>query len=257
MIDIGAFGEAATWVSLITLTFMEIVLGIDNIIFISIIANRLPAAKQPKARNMGLLIAMLLRLILLVGISFVLKMQSPFMHVTLLGKDIAPTGQSLILLSGGIFLIYKSITEIHHKLEGEEHTEDFKAHDANMRSVILQITLINIIFSVDSIITAIGLTKIIAVMMLSVILSIGIMMLFSGPVGNFVNRHPSMQMLGLSFLILIGFMLLIEGLHQMHVIGSSDMHEEVIPKGYLYFAIFFSLTVELLNIRFRKKIKKQ
>ena len=255
--DLSVFGETATWVSLLTLTFMEIVLGIDNIIFISIVANRLPKAKQAKARNIGLLIAMALRLVLLLGISYVLKMQNAFVYFTLFGKEIAPTGQSLILLGGGIFLIYKSITEIHHKLEGEEEVENYKAHDASMKGIIMQITLINIVFSVDSIITAIGLTTIIVVMMLSVILSIGIMILFSGPVGNFVNRHPSMQMLGLSFLILIGFMLIVEGLHQMHVIGANDPHQEMIPKGYLYFAIFFSLAVELLNIRFRTKIKKQ
>ncbi|MDB5227605.1 MAG: Integral rane protein TerC [Bacteroidota bacterium] len=255
--DFSVFGEAATWISLLTLTFMEIVLGIDNIIFISIIADRLPKKLQPRARNIGLLIAMILRLLLLLGIAFVLKMQNPFIHFNLFGKDIAPTGQSLILLGGGLFLIYKSISEIHHKLEGEAFPKEYKSHQANMKAIIIQITLINIVFSIDSIITAIGLTKIILVMMLSVILSIGIMMLFSGPVGNFVNRHPSMQMLGLSFLILIGFMLLIEGLHQMHAIGNGDLHDEIIPKGYLYFAIFFSLAVELLNIRFRKKIKKQ
>ncbi len=255
--DFSVFAEVSTWVSIITLTFMEIVLGIDNIIFISIIANRLPKALQAKARNSGLLIAMALRLVLLLGISFVLKMQNAFVHFSVFGKEIGITGQSLILLGGGLFLIYKSITEIHHKLEGEGSTEDYKRHDASMKAVILQITIINIVFSIDSIITAIGLTKIIVVMMISVILSIGIMMLFSGRVGNFVNKHPSMQMLGLSFLILIGFMLIIEGLHQMHAIGSDNTHEEIIPKGYLYFAIFFSLSVELLNIRFRKKIKKQ
>lgn len=255
--DWSVFSEAATWVSILTLTFMEIVLGIDNIIFISIIANRLPRTSQGKARNIGLLIAMGLRLLLLLGISFVLQMQKPFIEFSIFGNDIAPTGQSLILLGGGLFLIYKSISEIHHKLEGEEHVENYKPHDANMKAVILQITFINIVFSIDSIITAIGLTKIIAVMMISVVLSIGIMMLFSGPVGRFVNRHPSMQMLGLSFLILIGFMLVVEGLHQMRAIGNGDMHHDIIPKGYLYFAIFFSLGVELLNIRFRKKIKKQ
>jgi predicted tellurium resistance membrane protein TerC len=255
--DFSAFAEVSTWVSIFTLTFMEIVLGNDNIIFISIVANRLPEELQPKARNWGLVIAMVLRIVLLFGLSFVLKMQKPFLSFVAFGHEVDVTGQSIILLAGGIFLMYKSISEIHHKLEGDEELLNYKAKDAKLTNTILQITLINIVFSIDSIITAIGLTTIILVMMISVILSMIIMMLFSGQVGSFINRHPSMQMLGLSFLILIGFMLIMEGLHQMHVLGTKNPDEEIVPKGYLYFAIFFSLAVELLNIRFRTKIKKQ
>lgn len=258
--DFSIFAETATWVSIFTLTFMEIVLGIDNIIFISIVANRLPESLQPKARNIGLIIAMILRIILLLGLSVVLKMQKPFFIFHLpdwLGAhEVSVTGQSLILLLGGLFLMYKSITEIHHKLEGEAEIEGFKAKDATLTNTILQITIINIVFSIDSIITAIGLTSIIIVMIISVILSMLIMIAFSGQVGAFINKHPSLQMLGLSFLILIGFMLLMEALHQMHVVGSHNPDEEIVPKGYLYFAIFFSLAVEILNIRFRTKNKK-
>lgn len=258
--DFSIFAETATWISIFTLTFMEIVLGIDNIIFISIVANRLPNELQPKARNTGLVIAMVLRIILLLGLSVVLKMQKPFwsfnMPEWLGAHHVGVTGQSLILLLGGLFLMYKSISEIHHKLEGEDDIEGFKAKDATFKNVVLQITIINIVFSIDSIITAIGLTTIIVVMIISVILSMIIMIMFSGQVGAFINKHPSMQMLGLSFLILIGFMLIVEALHQMHVIGSHNPNEEIVPKGYLYFAIFFSLAVELLNIRFRTKNKK-
>lgn len=250
------FSDPNMWASLLMLTFMEIILGIDNIIFISIVANRLDAENQPKARNIGLALAMLFRIILLFGLSFVLKMKEPFYHIDIFNKHIGLTGQSLILLAGGFFLIYKSVSEIHHKMEGE-NTENYdknKSGADKLFNVVLQICLINIVFSIDSIVTAIGLTDDIGVMMLSVVLSMVVMMIFSGPVGRFINDHPSMQMLGLSFLILIGFMLLAEGLHQMHIIGSPDQ-EEVIPKGYLYFAIFFSLGVELLNMRINKKSK--
>jgi len=145
--DFSVFLQASTWISILTLTFMEIILGIDNIIFISIIANRLPKELQTKARNIGLVIAMILRLILLMGISFVLKMQNPFLQFTVFNHEVSVTGQSLILMLGGLFLIYKSITEIHHKLEGEDHIEGFKAHDAKLTNVVLQITLINLVFS--------------------------------------------------------------------------------------------------------------
>ena len=247
------FTNPQMWMGLLMLTFMEIVLGIDNIIFISIVANRLDEAEQPKARNIGLFLAMIFRVILLFGLSYVLAMKEPFAHFDIFGKNIGITGQSLILLAGGLFLIYKSVSEIHHKMEGEneENYDKKKSGASQLSAVVLQICLINIVFSIDSIVTAIGLTDDVGVMMMAVIASMMVMMVFSGPVGRFINDHPSMQMLGLSFLILIGFMLLAEGLHQMHLIGSPEQ-EEVVPKGYLYFAIFFSLGVELLNMRVQK-----
>ncbi|MFN8353044.1 MAG: TerC family protein [Spirosomataceae bacterium] len=248
--------SAEALISLLTLTFLEIVLGIDNIIFISIAANKLTPRQQPKARNIGLLLAMIFRVILLFGISFLISLQEPFWHLDLSWLHAGVSGQSVILLLGGIFLIYKSTSEIHHKLEGDESEDDVKRPNTGDRliGVVIQIALINIVFSIDSILTAIGLTQNIPVMIAAVILSILIMMLFSGPVGSFVNRHPSIQMLGLAFLIAIGFMLIAEGAHLAHVtMFGSEIGS--VPKGYLYFTIVFSLLVEFLNMRLRKKQK--
>jgi predicted tellurium resistance membrane protein TerC len=246
---------AEGFISLITLTFLEIVLGIDNIIFISIAANKLSKKDQPKARNIGLLLAMAFRIILLFGISFLISLQKPFTQIDSSWFHAQPSGQSIILFLGGLFLLYKSTSEIHHKLEGstddEIGTPTGKAAD-KLVGVVLQIALINIIFSIDSILTAIGITTNVTVMIAAVVISVLIMMAFSGPVGNFVNRHPSVQMLGLSFLIMIGFMLIAEGGHLANV---SILGNEVgtVPKGYLYFAIAFSLLVEVLNIKMSKK----
>ncbi len=246
---------AEGFISLITLTFLEIVLGIDNIIFISIAANKLSKKDQPKARNIGLLLAMAFRIILLFGISFLISLQKPFTQIDSSWFHAGPSGQSIILFLGGLFLLYKSTSEIHHKLEGstddEVGTPTGKAAD-KLVGVVLQIALINIIFSIDSILTAIGITTNVSVMIGAVVISVLIMMAFSGPVGNFVNRHPSVQMLGLSFLIMIGFMLIAEGGHLANV---SIFGNEVgsVPKGYLYFAIAFSLLVEILNIKITKK----
>lgn len=241
-------------VSLLTLTFLEIVLGIDNIIFISIAANKLARKDQPKARNIGLVLAMIFRVVLLFGISFLISLSKPFAHVDSSWFHAAFTGQSVILIIGGLFLLYKSTSEIHHKLEGaEEVVQTPKGNAATkLTNVVVQIALINIVFSIDSILTAIGLTQNVTVMILAVIISIVIMMAFSGPVGDFVNRHPSVQMLGLAFLIAIGFMLIAEGAHlsNVSILGS---HVGSVPKGYLYFAIAFSLLVEVLNIQMRKK----
>lgn len=245
-------------ISLITLTFLEIVLGIDNIIFISIAANKLAKNDQAKARNIGLLLAMLFRIILLFGIGWLISLQQPFMHIDTSWLLMGISGQSLILFVGGLFLLYKATYEIHHKLEGDETDDDIKKPKGKaaeqLTSVILQIALINIVFSIDSILTAIGLTKDILVMVISVVLSIGIMMLFGGKVGSFVNKHPSIQMLGLAFLIMIGFMLVAEAAHDAHVTILGNQVGEV-PKGYLYFAIAFSLLVEFLNIRMSKTKK--
>lgn len=242
-------------IALITLTFMEIVLGIDNIIFISIAANKLPEEQQAKARNIGLILAMILRIVLLFGISYLIAMQTPIFTVDNALFHGGFSGQSLILIVGGLFLLYKSTTEIHHKLEGETNEEaKSKQGKSTLNSVIFQICLINIVFSFDSILTAIGLTKVLLIMIIGVVLSVIVMMLFAGPVGRFVNKHPTVQMLGLAFLILIGFMLIAEGAHLAHF-EAFGQPIGAIPKGYLYFAIFFSLIVEMLNMRLRKNRK--
>jgi predicted tellurium resistance membrane protein TerC len=245
-------------ISLVTLTFLEIVLGIDNIIFISIAANKLAKDDQAKARNIGLLLAMAFRIALLFGIGWLISLQQPFTHIDTTWLHMGISGQSLILFLGGLFLLYKATSEIHHKLEGDEDSDDInkpkgKAAD-QLVAVVLQIAIINIVFSIDSILTAIGLTKDITVMVIAVILSIGIMMAFGGKVGNFVNNHPSIQMLGLAFLIMIGFMLVAEAAHDAHVTLFGNMVGEV-PKGYMYFAIAFSLLVEFLNIKMSKSKK--
>ncbi len=243
-----------TWVSLLTLTFLEIVLGIDNIIFISIVSNKLAAGDQARARNIGLMLAMGLRIILLLAVSYLVAMQAPLFSIHNAAFDGDFSGQSIVLAVGGLFLLYKSTSEIHHKLEGN-HDEDAKNASkagASFVSVILQITLINVVFSFDSILTAIGLTKDFSIMVIAIVASVLIMMLFAGAVGQFVNRHPTIQMLGLAFLILIGFMLIAEGAHLAHL-KVFETEVGAVPKGYLYFAIAFSLFVEFLNIRLRRK----
>ena len=245
-------------VSLLTLTFLEIVLGIDNIIFISITASKLPHEQQSKARNIGLALAMVFRIILLFGISFLISLQKPFAHFDVLGVSAAPTGQSIILFVGGLFLLYKATNEIFHKLEGEnmdvEKSMGKKAM-SNIGKVVTQIALINLVFSIDSILTAIGLSNDLTVMIIAVVVSALIMMGFSGPVGRFVNNHPSLQVLGLSFLIMIGFMLIAEASHDSEVVILGN-HIGQVPKGYLYFSIAFSVFVEFINIQMRKKSTK-
>jgi predicted tellurium resistance membrane protein TerC len=253
------FSDPNVWVSLLTLTFLEIVLGVDNIIFITIATNKLTPAEQPKARNIGLILAMLFRIILLFGISYLIAMQQPIFHLGTEGSWFyaGPTGQSIILILGGIFLLYKSTSEIHHKLESDPSDNEVKVQGKkghSLTNAVIQIALINIVFSFDSILTAVGLTQDVGVMIISVIISVIIMMLFSGPVGTFVNNHPTVQMLGLSFLILIGFTLIAEGAHLAEA-TIFHSHAGTVPKGYLYFAIAFSLFVEVLNIRLGKKKK--
>jgi predicted tellurium resistance membrane protein TerC len=244
---------AESIISLLTLTFLEIVLGIDNIIFISIAANKLAPQDQPKARNIGLILAMAFRLGLLTVISLVISLSKPFTHIDAGWFKAALTGQSLILFAGGLFLLYKATSEIHHKLEGGEEEQEAGSTKgkATISSVVTQIAITNIVFSIDSILTAIGLTQNVMIMMIAVILSVGIMMFFAGPVGKFVNEHPTIQMLGLAFLIMIGFMLVAEGAHLSEVV-IFNQEVGTVPKGYLYFAIAFSLLVEFLNIRLRK-----
>ena len=252
----------AIWMSLLTLTFLEIVLGIDNIIFISIASNRLQPADRPKATNIGLVLAMVMRIVLLFGVSILVAMEEPWLEIHNDYFETALSGQSIILILGGIFLLYKSTTEIHHKLEGEqamEHNHDGATKRSTLSNAIIQITLINIVFSFDSILTAVGMTNglsgALVIMIVAVVISVLIMMLFATAVANFVNKHPTIQMLGLSFLILIGFMLIAEGAHLGHtIVAGSEIGS--IPKGYLYFAIAFSLLVEFLNVRLRKKERK-
>ncbi len=255
------FASPEIWMSLLTLTFLEIVLGIDNIIFISIASSKLPENQQAKGTNIGLLLAMVLRIALLFGISALIAMEQSWLKISTTWIHANFSGQSLILVAGGLFLLYKSTSEIHHKLEGEglgEEAGATKKKGASLKSVILQITLINIVFSFDSILTAVGMTNGLAgalvIMIIAVVLSVLIMMLFAVPVGRFVNRHPTIQMLGMSFLLLIGFMLIAEGAHLAHLnIAGSEIG--TVPKGYLYFAITFSLLVEYLNMRLRKHEK--
>lgn len=257
MFDMPDWGSSGVWLGLLTLTFLEIVLGVDNIIFISIAAGKLPPELRKKATNIGLFLAMFMRIVLLFGISILIAMNEPWIEFHGSFASAGFSGQSLILIAGGVFLLYKSVTEIHHKLEHESgDSNTAKGKSMTLSSAIVQITLINIVFSFDSILTAVGMTNgldgALVVMIISVVFSVVIMMLFANPVGEFVNKHPTIQVLGLSFLILIGFMLILEGAHLAHL---SIMGSEVgiVPKGYLYFAIAFSLLVEALNMKMRKK----
>ena len=251
------FLHADAWIALLTLTFLEIILGIDNIIFISITAGKLPKDKIKKATRLGLLLALVFRIILLMGVSWLISMKAPFLSFDLSWIKAGITGQSVILILGGIFLLYKSTKEIHHKVEGmdENHTSSTKSKvAASFGMVILQIVMIDIVFSFDSVLTAVGMTNgipgALIIMITAVIVSMVIMMIFATPVGEFVNKHPTIQMLALSFLILIGF--ITEGAHLSHL-EIFNKPVGAIPKGYLYFAIAFSLGVEALNMKIRKK----
>jgi predicted tellurium resistance membrane protein TerC len=253
------FASGSVWMSLLTLTFLEIVLGIDNIIFISIASGKLPEEERPKATNIGLVLAMLLRIVLLFGVSILVAMEEPWFEIDTSWVQGGFSGQSIILIIGGLFLLYKSTTEIRHKLEEEDPHDTAPKGKASLTNVIVQITLINIVFSFDSILTAVGMTNgltgALIIMIIAVVISVLIMMLFANPVANFVNKNPTIQMLGMAFLILIGFMLLAEGAHLAHLsVGGSEVG--TVPKGYLYFAISFSLFVEFLNMRLRVDRKK-
>ncbi|MBK7629803.1 MAG: TerC family protein [Ignavibacteriales bacterium] len=223
-------------IALLTLTVLEIVLGIDNIIFISILSGKLPKAEQKKGRLVGLSLAMITRILLLFSISLIVKLTEPFFTVFELGIS----GRDLILILGGLFLLAKSTLEIHSKLEGEEEHHDIKTK-VSFWGVIIQILLLDIVFSLDSVITAIGMANDLVVMIIAVIIAVIFMMFFSGAISDFVENHPTIKILALSFLLLIGFSLIVEGLHQ-HV-----------PKGYIYFAMAFSVFVEVLNLKMRKK----
>ena len=224
------------WAALVTLTVLEIVLGIDNIIFISILAGKLPAGEQPRARTVGLTLAMVTRILLLLSLTSVLRFTRPLF--SLLGHPFS--GRDLILLAGGLFLIWKSTREIHDKLEGEEGQQNVKA-GATFGSVIVQIALLDIVFSLDSVITAVGMVRQVGVMIAAIVLAVLVMLVAAGPISGFVHRHPTLKMLALSFLLLIGVTLIADGLGQH------------IPKGYVYFAMGFSVFVESLNLRLARK----
>jgi len=264
MFDILTSPDA--WVALLTLTFLEIILGIDNIVFISIAANKLPEKEQKKATNLGLLLAMLQRIILLFAVSFLIGLKIPFYYINESWVSIGISGQALILFFGGIFLLYKSTSEIHEKVEMPQHDEEeLKSKNiTSLSKAIVQIVIIDFIFSIDSILTAVGMTNgigdkpmdALVLMVIAVVISIIIMMVFANSIRIFINNHPSMQILALSFLILIGFMLIAEAAHLSH---ARIFEQEIgaIPKGYLYFAITFSLLVEFLNMKMRKKNKPE
>src|SRR5688572_1401825 len=226
------------WVALLTLTVLEIVLGIDNVIFISILAGKLPREKQGTARTVGLGLAMLMRIVLLFSLTWIMRLTAPLF--TVLGEEIS--GRDLVLIVGGLFLLYKSTHEIHDRLEGEEGEESVRVRPS-LTSVLIQIMLLDIVFSLDSVITAVGMAEDLGVMITAVVIAVVIMLFAAGPISSFVDRHPTVKMLALSFLLLIGMALMAEGL---------EFH---IPKGYVYFAMGFSVFVEVLNIQFRRKYK--
>ena len=223
------------WIALLTLTSLEVVLGIDNLVFISILAGKLPAEEQGRASRIGLGLAMFMRIALLLSIAWISRLVEPLFHV--LGQDIS--GRDIILLSGGLFLIAKSTFEIHDKLEGKEGHSDAGIKRVTFGAIILQILLLDAVFSLDSVITAVGMVNEVGVMVAAIIIAVGVMVLSVGAISDFVGRHPTIKMLALSFLLLIGFSLVVEGLHQH------------IPKGYIYFAMGFSVFVEFLNLRLR------
>lgn len=231
-------------ISVITLTVLEIILGIDNIIFISIVSNKLPEHQQDKARSIGILLALVVRIGLLYGITWIIGLQEPFFTIPFLESihvDPEFSGRDLILLGGGLFLMGKSTAEIHDKLEGEEEELPKSKKVKKVSSAVLQIVLIDIVFSFDSILTAVGLVKNVIIMIVAVIIALSVMLAFAKRISGFVDKHPTIKMLALSFLVLIGFLLVVEGFGQ-HV-----------PKGYVYFAMAFSFIVEMLNLRSRKR----
>jgi len=239
------FLQADTWIALLTLIFLEVILGVDNVIFISIVASKLPAEQQAKARNIGLGLALIMRIFMLMGITYIVQLTTPLftVDIDMFNFYHEVSVRDLILLVGGGFLLAKSTTEIHHKIESTEdaHGNVQTTGTSAMGKIIFQIVMLDIVFSFDSILTAIGLSNQLILMIIAVVVSIIIMVLFSGRISAFINKHPTLQILALSFLILIGFMLVLDSFHYE------------IPKGYIYFSVFFSLLVEMINIRIRPK----
>jgi len=255
------FLNPSAWIALLTLTFLEIVLGIDNIIFISIATGKLPEAQRKRATKIGMFLAMFMRIVLLFGISLLIAMKKPWFSFDYNWFSAQISGQSIILFAGGLFLLYKSTNEIREKVDekGLEEQELKKVATKSFGNVIFQIILIDMVFSFDSILTAVGMTNgvpgALYIMIIAVVISVLIMMQFAVQIGTFVNKHPSIQILALTFLVLIGFMLITEAAHLAH---ASFFGNQVatIPKGYLYFAISFSLLVEMLNMKMSKNKSK-
>jgi predicted tellurium resistance membrane protein TerC len=230
--------QPETWIAFITLVALELVLGVDNVIFISILAGKLPMEQRARARTTGIALAVVTRILLLLSLSWIISLEEPFFALPLI--NIGISGRDLILLAGGLFLLWKSTHEIHEKLEGVEGHASAKVTGA-FWNVIIQIMLLDIVFSLDSVITAVGMVDEIGIMVVAVIAAAGVMIFAAGPLSQFVEDHPTIKMLALSFLLLIGFTLIVEGLHQH------------IPKGYIYFAMGFSVFVEMLNLRLRAR----
>ncbi len=261
LLEFNWLGDGDAWGALLTLTLLEIVLGIDNIVFISILVDKLPEAERKRARLLGLGLAMFARILLLLSISWIMSLKSALFNIAVHpalwemmpsarehGGNLGISWKDIILLGGGFFLIWKSTKEIHHKLEGEEETLTAGGKvKSNLGAILVQIAIIDIVFSLDSVITAVGMVNDptrVSLMMVAVMISIGVMMVASGAISSFVSRHPSVKLLALSFLILIGTALMAEGVH-FHI-----------PKGFIYFAMAFSLAVEMLNLKLRAKSVK-
>jgi predicted tellurium resistance membrane protein TerC len=238
-VDLEWLADPHAWIALLTLTALEIVLGVDNIVFISILVGRLPEHQRQRARVLGLAFAMLTRIGLLLSLAWIMTLTEPLFSIPMLGRDVS--GRDLILIGGGLFLLWKSVHEIHGSLEGEEDEHAAATVRAGFAAVIVQIAIIDIVFSLDSVITAVGMVDEVAIMVIAIVLAVGVMMFAAKPIGDFVDRHPTVKMLALSFLILIGVALVAEG---------GGYH---IPKGYIYFAMAFSVGVEMLNLRVRSR----
>lgn len=258
------FTLPAAWIALVTLIFLEIVLGMDNIVFLSIMSSKLPENQQSKGRTIGLLLAMCARIGLLFGISLLMQLQDTLISFRTSWISGSITGQSIIIFLGGLFLLYKSVTEVHDKIEVSDDRPAVHSGFNSFWGIILQIVALDIVFSFDSVLTAVGMVSFrefgyagaMTIMISAIIITVMMMLFFSGPISKFVNGHPTIQMLALSFLILIGLMLVIESAHlsQLNIFGR-EVGE--IPKGYIYFAIAFSLLVEFLNTKLRDKSKKK
>ena len=231
--------DPQAWIALFMLTALEIVLGVDNIIFISILVGRLPEHQRQRARTLGLAFAMFTRIALLLSLAWVMTLTEPLFSIPVVGRDVS--GRDLILIGGGLFLLWKSVHEIHNSLEGEEEEHAAAAVRAGFAAVIVQIAIIDIVFSLDSVITAVGMVDQVAIMVIAIVAAVVVMMFAARTIGEFVDRHPTVKMLALSFLILVGVALVAEG---------GGYH---IPKGYIYFAMAFSVGVEMLNIRVRAR----